>query len=206
MTLYYITDSTYPNSATTVNGYYSDWTSPSTTADNTGTTYLPYVQTYTVPYDFLYIGRQESYYSRVQEQYHHQENRPQEPVHQQVPQKSPEQIKEEAQATERAKMLLLEYLDEDNKQKFYDKKHLEVSSKLFDGVKYHIPLSKLGRIKARKENKVITELCLVVKDVEQLPMEDVVLAKLLYMLHDEKNMLRTANHSNVHENLLAGLN
>lgn len=199
MIQYYITDSTYTNS-TTANDYFSDWSS-STTA-GTGVTYIPYVQ-YTVPYYSLYIGRQESYYSRVQEQYHPQENRPQKPVQHQ---KSPEQIKEEAQATERAKILLLEYLDEDNKQKFYDKKHLEVPSKLFDGVKYHIPLSKLGRIKACKENKVITELCLLVKEAEQLPIEDVVLAKLLHVSHDEKNMLRTANHSNVHENLLVNLN
>jgi hypothetical protein len=194
MTQYYITtaDSTYANG--TANDYFGDWNRSFTTTGET--TYVPYVQTYTDPYDFLYIGRQETYYSRVQE----------EPAHQQIPQNSPEQIKEEAQASERAKILLLEYLDEDNKQQFYNKKRLEVSSKLFDGVKYDIPLSKLGRIRAWKENKVITELCLSVKDTEQLPTEDVVLAKLLHVSYDEENMLRTANHSNIHENLLDDLN
>ena len=197
------TDSTYTNSTTTANDYFSDWTRSFTEA-GTGTTYAPYEQTYTIPYGTLYIGRQESYYQRVQEPYN-QEHRPPEPQ-QQIPQKSPEQIKEETEATERAKNLLLEYLDEDNKQKFLDKKHLEISSKLFGGVKYHIPLSKLGRIKAWKENKVISELCLLVKEIEQLPVEDVVLTKLLHVMNDETNMLKTANHSNVKENLLAGLN
>lgn len=197
------TDSTYTNSTTTANDYFSDWTRSFTEA-GTGTICAPYEQTYTVPYGTLYIGRQESYYQRVQESYN-QEHRPPEPQ-QQIPQKSPEQIKEETDATERAKTLLLEYLDEENKQKFLDKKHLEISSKLFGGVKYHIPLSKLGRIKAWKENKVITELCLLVKEVEQLPIEDVVLTKLLHVMNDETNMLKTANHSNVKENLLAGLN
>jgi len=207
MTWYYIattTDSTYSNSTTTANDYFTDWTRSFTTA-GTGTTYAPYEQTYTVPYDNLYTGRQESYYQRVQEPYNPQEHLP--PEHQQqIPQKSPEQIKEETDATERAKNLLLEYLDEDNKQKFLDKKHLEISSKLFGDVKYHIPLSKLGRIKAWKENRIITELCLLVKEIEQLPIEDVVLTKLLHIMNDETNMLKTANHSNVKENLLVGLN
>jgi hypothetical protein len=204
-------DSTYTNSTTTANDYFSDWTRSFTTAVThskmlyTGTTYAPYTQTYTVP-GTLHTGIQESYYQIVQEPYNHQEQLPQEPVHQRQPQKSAEQIKEETEATERAKTLLLEYLDEENKQKFYDKKHLEISSKLFKHVKYHIPLSKLGRIKAWKENKVISELCLLVKEAEQLPTEDVVLTKLLYVLHDERNMLKTANHSHVEENLLAGLN
>lgn len=197
-------DSTYTNGTTTANDYFSDWNRWSTTT-GTGTTYVPYAQTYTVPYDALYIERQESYYSRVQEQYQPQEHRPPEPQ-QQIPQKSPKQIKEEADATERAKTLLLEYLDEENKQKFLNKKHLEIASKLFNDVKYHIPLSKLGRIKAWKEDRVITELCLLVKEVEQLPTEDIVLTKLLYVMNDEKNMLKTANHSNIKENLLIGLN
>lgn len=197
------TDSTYTNSTTVGNDYFTDW-NRSTTA-GTGTTYAPYERTYTVPYDPLYTGRQESYYQRIQEPYNHQENRTPEPQ-QQIPQKSPEQIKEETEATEMAKTLLLEYLDEENKQKFLDKKHLEISSKLFNDVKYHIPLSKLGRIKAWKENKVISELCLLVKETEQLPVEDVVLTKLLHVMNDETNMLKTANHSNVKENLLAGLN
>ena len=204
-----IYDGTYTNSTTTANDYFSDWTRSLTTA-GTGTC-VPYGQTCTVPYDNIFIGtydnisRQESYYPIVQEPYRYQEHHPSEPQ-QQIPQKSPEQIKEEIEATERAKTLLLEYLDEDNKQKFLNKKHLEIASKLFNNVKYHIPLSRLGRIKAWKENRVITELCLLVKEVEQLPIEDVILTKLLHVMNDEKNMLKTANHSNVKENLLAELN
>jgi hypothetical protein len=200
MTQYYIpitTDSTYSNSTTTANDYFRDWTNSSATTC-TGTTYIPYQQTCTVPYDNLFTGRQGQYYQILQE-YHPE---PQ----QQIPKKSPEQIKEEIEATERAKTLLLEYLDEENKQKFLDKKHLEISSKLFNGVKYHIPLSKLGRIKVRKESNVITELCLLVKETEQLPAEDVVLTKLLYVLYDERGMLKMANHFNVKENLLVELN
>jgi hypothetical protein len=190
-------DSTYANSTTTTNDYFSDWASSSTTTC-TGTTYIPYQQTYTTPYDNIFAGRQGQYYQIFQE-YHPE---PQ----QQIPKKSPEQIKEETDATERAKTLLLEYLDEDNKQKFLDKRHLEISSKLFGGVKYHIPLSKLGRIKAWKENSMVTELCLLVKETEQLPTEDIILTKLLYVLHDERNMLKMANHFNVKENLLVELN
>lgn len=220
MTYSYITmstDRTYTNSTTTGNDYFTDWTRSFTTVAthsemlSTGTTHVPYGQTYTVPYNDIHTGRQDTYYPIFQEQYNPQEpynpqeNRPQEPQ-QQIHQKSPEQIKEEAEATERAKTLLLEYLDDENKQKFLDKKHLEIASKLFGDVKYHIPLSKLGRIKAWKENRIITELCLLVKEVEQLPIEDVVLTKLLYVMNDETNMLKTANHSSVKENLLAGLN
>lgn len=197
------TDNTYTNSTTVGNDYFTDW-NRSTTA-GTGTTYSPYAQTYIVPYDTLYTGRQETYYPIVQEPYQPQEHRPPEPQ-QQLPQKSQKQIKEEVEATERAKTLLLEYLDEDNRQKFLDKKHLEIASKLFNNVKYHIPLSKMGRIKAWKEDKVITELCLLVKETEQLPEEDVVLTKLLHVMNDERNMLKTANHFNVKENLLTGLN
>lgn len=199
------TDSTYSNSTTTGNDYFTDWTRSFTMA-GTGTIHVPYAQTYTVPCNTLYIGRQETYYPILfQEPYQPQEHRPPE-SQQQIPQKSPEQIKEEADATERAKNLLLEYLDEENKEKFLNKRHLEIASKLFGDVKYHIPLSKLGRIKAWKENRIITELCLLVKEVEQLPIEDVVLTKLLHIMNDEANMLKTANHSNVKENLLAILN
>lgn len=199
------TDGTCTNNITTAaNDYFSDWTRSFTTV-GTGTVSIPYEQTSTVPYDNPFTRRQESYYQRVQESYQPQEYCPPEPQRQ-ISQISPKQIKEEAEATERAKTMLLEYLDDDNKQKFLDKKHLEISSKLFSGIKYHIPLSKLGRIKTWKDNIVITELCLLVKEVEQLPTEDVLLTKLLHVMNDEVNMLKTANHFNVKENLLAGLN
>ncbi len=128
-------------------------------------------------------------------------------------QKTPEQLKAEAEAKkaetdakERAKALLLEYLDNENKQRLLDDKPLEIASKLFSGIKYHIPISRMGKIEAFKENKVVTRLCLLVKETESLPIEDVVLTKLLHTLNDEGNMLKTANHSSVQENLLAGLN
>ena len=192
--------SNYPDNTTTANDYFGDWTRSFTTA-GTGTTYNPYRQTYTVPYyQTPFIERQETYYDQ-----NPQEHLPQEQVRPQIP-PTQEQIKDEIEATERAKNLLLEYLDEDNKQKFLDNKHLEIESKLFKDVRYHIPLSKLGRIKAWKDNNVVTELCLLVKEVEQLPTEDIVLTKLLHVMNDEVNMLKTANHSNVKENLLAELN
>jgi len=108
-------------------------------------------------------------------------------------------------AKEKARVLLLEYLDNENKQRLLENKPLEIVSKLFKYVKYHIPIS-YGRIKARKENKIITELCLAVREPERLPLEDVILTKLLHVSNDEKNMLKTANHFNVQENLLTGLN
>lgn len=203
---YYTTDansihySTYSDNTTMANDYFGDWIH-SFTAAGTGTTYNPYSQTN--PYIGTCIAPsqiQMPFMILPQEQHAQPQPLPQ------PPQKSPEQTKEETEAAERAKNLLLEYLDEDNKQKFLDKKHLEIASKLFKNVRYNIPLSKLGRIKAWKDDNVITELCLVVKEVEQLPTEDVVLTKLLHVMNDEANMLRTANHSNVKENLLTGLN
>lgn len=114
--------------------------------------------------------------------------------------------KEDAEeAARNARLLLLEYLDNENMQRLLNKEPLEIPSRLFGDIKYHIPISN-DRIKAWKENKVITELCLVVKESGQLPTDDIVLTKLLHILHDEENMLRTANHFNKQENLLARLN
>lgn len=120
-------------------------------------------------------------------------------------QEPPEKLKAEADAKEKAKNLLLEYLDDDNKQRFLANKPLEIVSNIFENIKYQIPISKIGRIKAWKENKIISELCILVKEGEPLPLEDVILTKLLYVINDEENVLRTANHSNVQENLLSGL-
>lgn len=111
----------------------------------------------------------------------------------------------EKAAKEKARVLLLEYLNNENKQRLLENKPLEIVSKLFKDVKYNIPIS-YGRIKAWKENKIITELCLAVREPERLPLEDVILTKLLHVSNDEKNMLKTANHFNVQENLLTGLN
>jgi hypothetical protein len=112
---------------------------------------------------------------------------------------------EVAEAEGKARLLLLEYLDNENKQRLLDRKPLEVPSRLFGDIKYHIPISN-GRIKAWKENKVITELCLAVRESGCLPTDDIVLTKLLHVLHDEENMLRTANHFDIKENLLTRLN
>lgn len=115
--------------------------------------------------------------------------------------------REEAEESARkARLLLTECLDQENMQRLLKKEPLELPSRLFEDIKYHIPISNHARIKALKENKVITELCLAVRDSGKLPTDDVVLTKFLHVLHDEENVLRTANHFNKQENLLARLN
>ena len=108
-------------------------------------------------------------------------------------------------AEEKARSLLLEYVDSENKQRLIDKKPLEVPSRLFGDVVYQIPISG-GRIKALKGDKIVTELCLTLSTPELLPSDDIVLTKLLHTVHDEENMLRTAKHWNVKEDLMARLN
>jgi len=175
--------------STTASNYY-DWDHLST-ATGTSSTSIPSWQSYT------FISNP---YSREQEincEQRHREN-----------QELLEQHKAEAgakeKAREKARVLLLEYLDDKNKQRYLDNKPLEIASRLFGGVRYYIPIA-YGRIKAWKDNKIITELCLTVKESE-LPLEDVILTKFLYLLNDEKNVIKTANHFNVQENLLAILN
>ncbi len=113
--------------------------------------------------------------------------------------------REKEDAEKKARELLLECLDIENVKKLKNKEPLEVSSKLFGDIKYQIPVSN-GRIKALKDGKIISELCLSVKESGCWPMDDIVLTKLLYVTHDEENMIRVANHYNVNENLLARLN
>lgn len=114
--------------------------------------------------------------------------------------------KEEAdEAARKARLLLTECLDQENMQRLLKKEPLEIPSRLFGDIKYHIPISNHARIKALRENKVVTELCLSVNE-SGLPTDDIVLTKFLHVLHDEENVLRTANHFNKHENLLARLN
>jgi len=114
------------------------------------------------------------------------------------------QKKEDDEASEQAKRLLLEYLDEKNRKNFAEEKPLEVESGIHSGVKYHIPHYG-GRIKAWKRDKIVSELCLQVRAPEWIPHEDRLLAKLLYLRSDEATALRTANHFNIKENLLEGL-
>lgn len=204
-----------------------DYLSNTTSTASTSTPWQSY--TYTIPYiTNTYVTGQDSYYEQFdirrylesfdrgnREPYQHRNQTPHpqsQPQPQQV-QKTPEQLKAEAEAKkaeieakERAKTLLLEYLDNENRQRLLDNKPLEITSKLFKNIKYHIPISKIGKIEAFKENKVVTRLCLIVKEPETLPVEDVVLTKLLHTLNDEGNMLKTANHSSVEEDLLVGLN
>lgn len=115
------------------------------------------------------------------------------------------QKKEEAEASECAKRLLLEFLDEKNRKNFAEQKPLEVESGIHQGIKYQIPYYN-GRIKACKGDNVVSELCLQVRAPEWIPREDRLLAKLLYLWNDEALALRTANHFNIKDNLLEGLN
>ena len=95
---------------------------------------------------------------------------------------SERQKKEEVEASQLAKRLLLEYLDEKNRKNFADEKPLEVESGIHQGVKYHIPHHD-GRIKALKGDKVISELCLQVKAPEWIPREDISILKALSFLY-----------------------
>ncbi len=115
------------------------------------------------------------------------------------------QKQEDAEASECARRLLMEYLDENNRKNFSEQKPLEVESGIYHGLKYRIPHYD-GRIKACKGDNVVSELCLQVRAPEWLPREDKLLAKLLYMQNDEAQALRTANHFEIKENLLEGLN
>ncbi len=113
--------------------------------------------------------------------------------------------KETEEAKKKARLLLLECLDEDNSKRLINGEHLEVQSRLFKDIKYHIPISN-GRIKALKGDNIVSELCVSIRETSYFPTDDIVLTKLLYTLYDEENMIRKANHFNVSENLLAMLN
>lgn len=119
--------------------------------------------------------------------------------------KERQQKKEDAEASECAKRLLFEYLDEKNRKNLEEEKPLEVESGIHQGIKYQIPYYD-GRIKACRGDNVVSELCLQVRAPEWIPREDKLLAKLLYLRNDEVQALRTANHFEIKENLLEGLN
>lgn len=199
----------------TCSSYYSDYLHQnSTTATGTGYDNWRYISQYTnttsatlynisdtgIAYDFPYVRSVKI---------------PEKPTEQELLRRREERAKaeelakkareESAKAEEKARILLLEYLDNENRQRLLDRKPLEIPSGLFGDIKYHIPISN-GRIKAWKENKVVTELCLAVGESGCLPTDDIVLTKLLHVLHDEENMLRTANHFVTKESLLTRLN
>lgn len=122
------------------------------------------------------------------------------------PLRPPKPNSEEIEAQTKAQKLLLEYLDKDNKQRYLEKKPIEIVSGLFNDIIYQIPIHKLEKIRALKNGDIISRLCLIVKEPEYIPLEDVILTKLLHILHDEESALRTANHFDTKENLLTRLN
>lgn len=184
----------YRTGTTTASGDYNNWNLFPTM--DTGS--IPFGHTYTVPY---YKHIQMSIPIHIPSEQELLEQRIEEAKTAEITKKAKEKADN---AAKKARELLLEYLDNENRRRLIDKKPLEIPSRLFGDVIYQIP-TQYGRIKALKENKVITELCLSVKEVEPLPTDDVVLTKLLHVMHDEENMLKTANHSNRQENLLARL-
>lgn len=189
--------SNYIQEGTTTAGTLYDWNYFSGTT-GTGTGYIsPYQHSHTVPYSTQYKSIQDTVIHKPSEQELLRQR--------EADAKAKKEREAMANAERKARVLLSEYLDSENRQRLIDKQPLEIPSSLFEDIKYQIPIS-YDRIKALKENKIITELCLSVKTPESLPMGDVILTKLLYVTHDEENMLRTANHVNRQENLLARLN
>lgn len=212
MTYYTTVNSGYYNNGHGLTGTYSDYDYlDQYSSTGTTSTWIPYTQTSTTaPYTQTYTqilgsyipirySREVDYKPSEQELSRHKEERIK-------AEEAAKKAREEAEEAERkARLLLTEYLDNENMKRLLNKEPLEVPSRLFGDIKYQIPISN-GRIKAWKENNVVTELCLAVKESGCLPMDDIILTKLLHVLHDEENMLRTANHFNTKENLLARLN
>ncbi len=189
----------YTPAATTVAGDYVDWMQTATTG--TGyplqTNYYTYQEIPIPPLDPEAVRRHE-----LQEQ----RREPLERWRKAALTKLRERQKqEEAEASECARRLLMEYLDEKNRKNLTEEKPLEVESGIHQGIKYQIPYYD-GRIKACKGDNVVSELCLQVRAPEWLPREDKLLAKLLYLQNDEAQALKTANHFEIKENLLEGLN
>ncbi len=190
----------YTSAATTTAGGYIDWTQMAT-AGTAGyslqTNYYTYQE---IPAPPLYpevIRR------------HELQERRREPLERwrkvALTRLSERQKQEEAEASECARRLLMEYLDEKNRKNLTSEKPLEVESGIHQGIKYRIPYYD-GRIKACKGDNVVSELCLQVSASEWIPREDKLLAKLLYLQNDEAHALKTANHFEIKENLLEGLN
>lgn len=148
---------------------------------------------------------------------HHQENLSQlreesERARQEIIDKQARREKEKQLASERARSLLLEFLDEENKQKLLTKQNLEILSGIFPDITYFISTTKKDElIKAiNNERGEVDRLCLVVSEIDEdnqdnwLPVEDIILSKVLYLLNAEEDFLRIARHhgnSDNHENL-----
>lgn len=130
-----------------------------------------------------------------------------------------EKEKQERQlASEQARNLLLEFLDEENKQRLFDKRNLEILSKLFPDITYIVSTSEKNEmvkaINKQRGDIEVDRLCLIVSEIDEdgeynwLPIEDVILSIVLYLLNAEEDFLRIAHHhsrSNNHENLCARL-
>jgi hypothetical protein len=196
-------DSWCTSSGTAATGNYIDWMQTTATTSGSGnayqlqTNYYTYQEIPTPPLDPEAVRRHELREWRME---------PLERWREAALTKLRErQKKEEMEASECARRLLMEYLDEKNRKNLAEKKPIDVESGIHQGLKYQIPHYD-GRITAWRNNKVVSELCLQVRAPEWIPREDRILAKLLYLQSDEALALRTANHSNIKENLLEGLN
>jgi hypothetical protein len=190
----------YTSSATTTAGSYLDWMQTTATTTGNGyqlqTNYYSYQEIPILPPDPEAIRRHELQVQRREPLERWREAA--------LIKLRRRQKQEEAEASECARRLLLEYLDEKNRKNLAEEKPIEVESGIHHGLKYQIPHYE-GRIKAWRNDKVVSELCLQVRAPEWIPREDKILAKLLYLRSDEAQALRTANHSNIKENLLEGL-
>ena len=176
----------------------------------TGTAYKIYVpalgalRTYLSPNSITFISSDVRTFG-VGERYTQPEYTQPEIASNNKPQPDPEKEIFKQKAEQRAKALLLEYLDDENKKRYKELKPIEISSKIFTDIKYNIPISKTERIKALKDGKIVDRLCLTVRESD-LPLEDIILTKILHALFNEEEMIRIANHSPHDDNLLTMLN
>lgn len=183
----------YTNTASSI---YDNWSSTSiSSATASDMLQIPYGIIYQVPY----------YGNIVQLQPTPQEIEREREEKRKSDEESRKRAEERRAADKRARELLLEYLDEKNKERLLQNKPLELESRLFKDVRYLIPVTSYSRIKAIKNNETISELCVSVNK-PGLPMDDVILTKLLHIRNNEEGILRTANHSNVKEDLIKQLN
>lgn len=106
-----------------------------------------------------------------------------------------------------ARALLLKHLNRDNRKRYFNDEPIEIISKIFDDIVYKIHLRKHAQICAHnREDIVVDELCVEVDETEILPVDDVVLTKLLHVLYNEENMLKTAVHTSNIDDLLIRMN
>ena len=177
---------------------YRTWTDSTT---STSGTHVPYYYQYFQPYSpFIYSDEQRHNVETEQSKAECLKRENEEKERQ-------EKLKiERENAEKKARELLLEFLSEKNKQRYLNKEPIVIESSLLNDISYFIPIS-YSRIKAinNTTKEVLSELCINVGKSD-IPLEDNILTKLLHTMHDERNMLKTANHWNVKQNLVAQLN